>query len=370
MAGHSVPVDFKVDPAKVKNPVERTTLLQETIPLIQPFTGTLKQVCQADLPGGHFFYVYASDEMSFSIKMYSNGLVSCTVDYYTTNVNEHRITNDDGRCLERQLTEKLNCSRVKVLPALKRAPPINPYFTSSDDRLLEYDVDSVVFEEKTDFQKVQVYHTKSFGNLLVLDDLQNLAESDLPYTHGLMNKSDEDYKNKEILILGGGDGALLYELLKEDPAFVTMIDIDDAVMRSCKKHLKTVCGNVLDNYNGSNYKVIVGDAIAFMKDYAKEDKTFDYVFADLTDVPISKSPRGELWDFIRVIMNLGCQLLKPGTGKYMTHAIGIQCEGALQMFEEQLSKLNTPVTFQRTNCYVPSFMENWCFYQATRKPVN
>lgn len=53
----------------------------------------------------------------------------------------------------------------------------------------------------------------------------DLAEQDLPYTHGLMNKDKEDFAGKDILILGGGDGALLWELLKEKPKFVTMIDV-------------------------------------------------------------------------------------------------------------------------------------------------
>ena len=42
-----------------------------------------------------------------------------------------------------------------------------------DDRILEYDVDELLFEEKSEFQKVQIFHTKSFGNILVLDDLQS-----------------------------------------------------------------------------------------------------------------------------------------------------------------------------------------------------
>ncbi|ROT64417.1 spermine synthase [Penaeus vannamei] len=144
--------------------------------------------------------------MTLSVKLYSNGLVTATVEYYTDQVNEHKIANDHGRALEKQLMAKFDCSVAKVLPAIKRAPPVNPYFTSSDDRLLEYDTDGIVFEEQSKFQKVQIYSTKSFGNLLVLDDLQNLAEQDLPYTHGLMNKDKEDFAGKEILILGGGDG--------------------------------------------------------------------------------------------------------------------------------------------------------------------
>lgn len=52
-----------------------------------------------------------------------------------------------------------------------------------------------------------------------------MAESDLSYTQALMHKGKEDFKGKEILILGGGDGALLWELLKEEPGFVTMVDV-------------------------------------------------------------------------------------------------------------------------------------------------
>ncbi|XP_071521618.1 spermine synthase-like [Panulirus ornatus] len=369
MAGHTVPVDFKVNPAKISNPVERKTLLQDLLPIIEPFTGPLTETSVCEVPGGNHVVLYCSDTSTLSVKLYSSGLVSAAVEYYTDEVNEHRIVNDDGRRIERQLCQKFDCTVAKVLPALKRAPPVNPYFTTSDDRLLEYDTDELLFEEQTEFQKVQIYHTKSYGNMLVLDDLQNLSESDLPYTHGLMNKGDENYEGKKVLILGGGDGGLLWELLKEKPEYVIMIDIDDAVMRSCRKYMRSVCGDCLDRYDGGNYKIIVGDAVSHMEDYIKEGQNFDYVFCDLTDVPISSSPRGELWDFMRKIMNLGTRLLKPVTGKYMTHAIGIQCENALRMFEEQLKSLEIPVSFSCTSHFIPCFKEKWCFYKVTQKPV-
>lgn len=59
-----------------------------------------------------------------------------------------------------------------------------------------------------------------------------------------------------------------------------------------------------------------------MQDYIKEGRSFDYVFGDLTDVPISPTPRGELWDFMRTVMGSGTKLIKPSTGKYMTHVRG------------------------------------------------
>ena len=75
--------------------------------------------------------------------------------------------------LEQRILAECGAKVAKVLPAIKRCPPINPYYSSSDDRILEYDVDKIVFSEKTPFQTVEIIHTKSFGNILVLDNLQS-----------------------------------------------------------------------------------------------------------------------------------------------------------------------------------------------------
>jgi spermine synthase len=40
-----------------------------------------------------------------------------------------------------------------------------------------------------------------------------------------MQRGKENYEGKEIVILGGGDGALLWELLKEKPKFVYMLEV-------------------------------------------------------------------------------------------------------------------------------------------------
>lgn len=65
----------------------------------------------------------------------------------------------------------------------------------------------------------------------------------------------ENYEGKEIVILGGGDGGLLYELLKEKPKEVIMLEIDEVVLKACAKHMRTVCGDVLDSLSGPNYQV-------------------------------------------------------------------------------------------------------------------
>lgn len=146
--------------------------------------------------------------------------------------------------------------------------------------------------------------------MLILDELQNIAESDLIYTQTLMQHGKEDYAGKEICILGGGDGALLYELLKENPKHVVMLEIDELVMQACNKHMSSICGDVLEARKGDNYEIIVGDCMVWLEKYIKDGRKFDYVFGDLTDIPISDTPTGEIWDFIRSILEKSFAVLK------------------------------------------------------------
>lgn len=58
----------------------------------------------------------------------------------------------------------------------------------------------------------------------------DISEADLIYTETLMQRGKENYTGKEIVILGGGDGGLLWELLKEKPKFVTMLEVCQVIL--------------------------------------------------------------------------------------------------------------------------------------------
>lgn len=181
-----------------------------------------------------------------------------------------------------------------------------------------------------------------------------------------MQRGKENYAGKEIVILGGGDGGLLWELLKEKPKYITMLEIDDVVMKACSQHMRSICGDCLDKRKGDNYEIIVGDCVKALAHMIEEGRQFDYVFGDLTDIPISTTPHGDAWDFIRLILNSSVKVLKP-TGKYMTHGNGASCPESLKMYEEVLSQLCVPVTFAKDRAFVPSFFEDWIFYQVSLK---
>ena len=89
-------------------------------------------------------------------------------------------------------------------------------------------------------------------------------------TNSVILQEKDNYAGSNVLILGGGDGGVLKELLElpNPPKNVIMIELDEAVMIGCAKHMKSVCGNFLDDGNrtGANYKVICGDAIQYMEE--------------------------------------------------------------------------------------------------------
>ena len=274
-----------------------------------------------------------SNRLTMTLRLYSSKrLVSLNAEECVESDEESKtksnylLNNLNGEKLRSKLISALNVSKVERLPIVKRATNVPNYYTSSDDRLLEYDFEEILFEEKSDFQCVKILRSPSLGNCLLLDDLQNLAEKDINYTQGLMKFGQISYKDKEILILGGGDGGLLHELLKEEPKFVTMVDIDAMVMNACRQHLRGACGHDLDNFEGNNYRVIVGDCIKYMEQYIESNRSFDYVFNDLTDIPISDvdskdailESDQELWAFFRRILNLALQLVRPD-GSYLNH---------------------------------------------------
>jgi len=241
---------------------------------------------------------------------------------------------------------------------------------------LEYKFEDVLFSKQSDFQQIQIVETADFGRLLILNDMANLAENDkVEYTHTLMNLPNENYGGKEVLILGGGDGGLLKELLElpksQAPSFITMVEIDEMVMNACAEFMPSVCGKYLkkENWEGPNYKVINGCAIQFMKDCQAKGRTFDYIFGDLTDTPITTKPRDQdCWVFLSNILEQGMSVLKPITGKYLTHCNGVNVPQSIHAYENVLAKIcNGKVFYSKTKSYVKSFFETWVFYQLSRR---
>ena len=78
------------------------------------------------------------------------------------------------------------------------------------------------------------------------------------------------FKNKPMVVIGGGDGGTVREVLKHDTVEkVVLCEIDGDVVEECKKYLPTIAGQ-LDN---PKVEILIQDAIEYIKTYKNaEDK--------------------------------------------------------------------------------------------------
>lgn len=140
-------------------------------------------------------------------------------------------------------------------------------------------VDNVLFSGQSKFQKVDVLESQSHGCILTLDGLMMTTEQDEFYYHEMISHIPLiSHKNPEtVLVIGGGDGGTVREVLKHDCVKkVVLCEIDEMVIEVSKKYLPTIaCG--LDD---PRVEIVVGDAIEFIKD--KVD-CYDVILIDSTD---------------------------------------------------------------------------------------
>ncbi|ELW47942.1 Spermine synthase [Tupaia chinensis] len=317
-----------------------------------------------------FLATYTSRNGSFaSLRIYPHGLVLLDFQGYDSDAQAQGEIASLLNSVERRMEElsQDGAGRVKRLPPVLRGGAVDRYWPTADGRLVEYDIDKVVYDEDSPYQNIKILHSKQFGNILILSGDVNLAESDLAYTQAIMGSGKEDYAGKEVLILGGGDGGVLHEIVKLKPKMVTMVEIDHMVIQACKRHMRQTCGDVLDHLQGDGYQVLVEDCIPVLKRYAREGKEFDYVINDLTAVPISTCPQEDsTWEFLRLILDLSMKVLKPD-GKYFTQGNCVNMTDALSLYEEQLGHLYCPVDFSKEVVCVPSYFELWVFYTVWKK---
>ena len=138
----------------------------------------------------------------------------------------------------------------------------------------------VLFSKQSEFQKVEVFDTESsLGRVLTLDDLMMTTEGDEYHYHEMIAHIPMiNHKNpKSVLVIGGGDGGTVREVLKHDTVEkVVLCEIDGMVIEACKKFLPTISCE-LDN---PKVEILVQDAIEYIKN--KKDE-FDIVLIDSTD---------------------------------------------------------------------------------------
>jgi spermidine synthase len=129
------------------------------------------------------------------------------------------------------------------------------------------------------FQRLEVFSTPRFGTVLALDGVIQTTTADEFIYHEMMVHPPlvAHGAARRVLIVGGGDGGCLREVLKHPVEGVTLVEIDAAVIAASRRFLPGLSAGAFDDPRA---RVTVGDGLAFV---AATDERFDVIVVDSTD---------------------------------------------------------------------------------------
>ncbi len=164
-----------------------------------------------------------------------------------------------------------------VAPKFQR----NLWFTDKDDdqAFSLRHTGKVLFKENSPYQLVRVLESPSHGKFLALNNMVMCTERDEFHYHEMIVHPvmQVHKKPKNILVIGGGDGGTVRELLKYGIDKVTMVEIDDAVVRATKEHLPTLSCE----FDNPRLELRIEDGIEFVKNSKKD--SYDIIIVDGSD---------------------------------------------------------------------------------------
>ena len=141
-------------------------------------------------------------------------------------------------------------------------------------------IDKVYYESKTEHQHLMVFHNAYLGRVMVLDGVVQTTEKDEFVYHEMMAHVPllAHGNAKQVLIIGGGDGAMLREVLKHSAIDqVTMVEIDLAVIETARAYLPNHSQGAFDSPRAN---IVIADGMEFVRE---TKQMFDVIICDSTD---------------------------------------------------------------------------------------
>jgi spermidine synthase len=128
------------------------------------------------------------------------------------------------------------------------------------------------------YQEIVFYETECFGKMMLIDGVIMLTEFDEFGYHEMIAHVPlhTHPKPEKVLVIGGGDGGTVREVLKHDVGEVVLCDIDEEVVRLSKKHIPGIASSLSD----PRVKVVHRDGVEFIKEI---ESHMDLIIIDSTD---------------------------------------------------------------------------------------
>jgi len=215
-------------------------------------------------------------------------------------------------------------------------------------------IDRTYYAGRSAFQDIAIISTATFGKMLVLDgDTQSSQADEKIYHESLVQPALAAIDDRrEVLILGGGEGATLREVLRHPGVLrCTMVDIDGDVVALSQVHLPEWSDGAFDDPRA---RVIVGDALAFLRD---DRETYGAIVSDLTE-PLEDSPSNPLFcdavfrDIKARLAPGGVYVLQASTAGFHNMFVHAKMVRTLRGYYKHVRSFYT---------HVPAFDSDWAF---------
>jgi spermidine synthase len=172
-------------------------------------------------------------------------------------------------------------------------------------------VKRVLADERTPYQHIQVVETEFFGNTLILDGIIQMTERDnMGYHEMIVHVPMLAFgQPRRVLIVGGGDGGALQQVLRHPSVQEAVIcELDQRVVDLSRQHFP----GFGDPWQDPRARLIVRDAFGYLQENPGQ---FDVIVSDTTD-PIGMAERLFSDEFYKLLV----RALAPGG------AAATQCE--------------------------------------------
>ena len=149
-------------------------------------------------------------------------------------------------------------------------------YGASEGRALSVLVKSLLYKKISQFQTIEIFDTVCFGRMLVLDGVIMMTQFDnFAYHEMIVHVPMQAHPNpRKVLVIGGGDGGTINQLLKYPQVEVTLCEIDEEVILVCKEWFP--------EYREAfeKVKIQIDDGSVYLRHHQNE---FDVICVDSSD---------------------------------------------------------------------------------------
>ena len=164
---------------------------------------------------------------------------------------------------------------------MKGADEMELWYTEEHSPYVRFSikVDKHLYSAKSKYQRIDVMNSYEFGTFLALDGCMMLTEKDEFIYHDMIVHVPmaTHPKIKKVLVIGGGDGGTVRELIRyQTIGHIDLVEIDEMVVEACRLHLmQTAC-----SLEDPRVHIFYEDGLRYIRHIENE---YDLIIVDSTD---------------------------------------------------------------------------------------